>query len=494
MRSRSSWFLVVIVVFGLIGSISLLGMASRELENLPWPEGTVINVFTDGGINKVPWDQAAPEIQKKAGIIINVSPVAQVDVYPKLKNEFVAGTGAFDIVVYPPKYEPEFANLGNIQPLDAYTYLIDPMLDDIPVSLRELYSIYNDKLYSLPEDGDLHVLYYRKDLIENPIESKNFEARYGYKLGIPQTWKQAIDYAQFFTRKKGEQLAGKTLDDNFYGTAMMLDRLWCIYEFIDRFAAFQGTYFDENLNPGINSEAGLKALDTIKELLKYAPPDSLSYGYFETRNSFLGGKCASMLQFTDIFKFSYDVTQSVVMGKLGLSHIPGTMVNGELYYKGTMPYGRIMSVTSTCKNPAAAYWVIAYMSTVASQDFVFDTRTGEDPFRYSQINAPERLSEWLEKFSGGSKVPVAECKEYLDTIGASFKSAYPEFSLPGSKLYMDALSEYVQKALGGSLSSKEALDQCADRWNTITDQLGRKGQLEIWNRLLISWRKLGLIE
>ncbi len=494
MKSRKSWVLVVVLMIGVIGSISLLGLAAREMKDAPWPEGTVINVFTDGGINKVPWDQAAPQIEKIAGIIIRVSPVAQVDVYPKLKNEFVAGTGAFDIVVYPPKYEPEFANLGNIQPMDSYTYLMDPMLDDIPLSLRELYSMYNGKLYSLPEDGDLHVLYYRKDLIENPIESKAFEAKYGYKLGVPETWKQLIDYAQFFTRKKGEKLAGKTLEENFYGTSMMLDRLWCIYAFIDRFAAFHGQYFDEDLNPGINSEAGVRALDIIKELMRYAPPDSLSYGYFETRNSFLGGKCASMVQFTDIFKFSYDVSQSVVMGKVGLSHIPGTMVDGKLYYKGTMPYGRIMSITSMSKHPAAAYWVIAYMSTVASQDFVFDTRTGEDPFRYSQINAPERLSAWLEKFSGGAKVPVSDCKEYLDAIGSSFKSAYPEFSLPGSKRYMDALSEYVQKALTGDLSSEEALNECAKEWDSITDQLGRSSQLEIWKKLLISWKKLGLIQ
>ena len=492
---RSSLLLVVTLVFGLIiSSISLVSLAARELKNVPWPEGTVINVFTDGGINKVPWDQAAPQIKKIAGIIIHVTPVAQPDVYPKLKNEFGAGTGEYDVVVYRPSFEAEFANLGDIQPMDPYTYLMDPKLNDIPTSLRELYCFYNGKLYSLPEDGDLHVLYYRKDLIENPIERKAFKAKYGYELGVPQTWKQAIDFAQFFTRKKGEMLAGKKLTENFYGTGMMLSRLWAPEEFIDRFAAFHGAYFDDNLNPGINSEAGVKALNIIKELLPYAPPDVLSYGYFELRNAFLGGHLASMLQFTDIWKFSWDASQSVVIGKIGLSHIPGTMRNGKLYYKGTMPYGRIMSITSTCKHPAAAYWVIAYMSTVASQNFVFDTRTGEDPFRYSQINAPERLSKWLEKFSGGIKVPVADCKNYLDTIGESFESAYPDLSLPGSKAYMDTLSEYIQEAVTGQLSTKEALDKCAQKWNSITDQLGRKSQLDMWHKLVKAWRKLGLID
>lgn len=492
-RKESLIITFVATLLFLVFVLSLSGVAVQG-KSLTIEPGTVINIFVDGGINVVPFDMARDEIEKISGIKINVNPVAQVDVYSKLKNEFVSGAGAFDLVIYPPKYEAEFANLGNIQPMDPYIGILDPELDDIPESLRELYCMYKGKLYSLPYDGDLHIFYYRKDLIEDPTEQKNFKDKYGYDLDVPETWEETIDFAKFFTRKKGETLAGEILEDDFFGHIMMLSRLWNIYEFIDRFAAYQGKYFDEDLNAAINSEAGIKALDIIKELLEYAPEESLSYGYFETRGSFLGGHSASMLQFTDIFKFSYDASQSAVQGKVGLSHIPGSIIDGKLYYKGTMPYGRSMSITSTTKHPLEAYWVAAFMSTKMSMDFTFDPRTGEDPFRYSHINSPDYLAEYLTKFSGGFEVPVDDCKNYLEAIGNSFASAYPEFSLPGSELYMDALSLYIHKALTGEMTNKEALDQCAKEWDETSEALGREQQKEIWQGLLVSWKKLGLIE
>jgi multiple sugar transport system substrate-binding protein len=486
--------LKILLISLLLLFFSLSNVIIMAQESTKALEPVTLNIFVDGGINVVPYDMARDNIEKITGIKLNINPVAQVDVYPKLKNEFVSGAGAFDIVTYPPKYEAEFANLNNIQPMDPFIDIYDPKLEDIPESLRELYCMYNGKLYSLPYDGDLHIFYYRKDLIEDPTEQKNFKEEYGYELGVPRTWEETLDFAEFFTRKKGETLAGEVLEDDFFGHLMMLSRLWNIYEFIDRFAAYQGQYFDEDLNAAVNSEAGIKALTLIKELLKYAPEESLSYGYFETRNSFLGGNAASMLQFTDVFKFSYDASQSVVQGKVGISHIPGSNINGELYYKGTMPYGRIMSITSSTKHPREAYWVIAYMSAVESLNFTFDPRTGEDPFRYSHINSPEYLSEYLSDFSGGAEVPVEDCANYLEAIGESFASAYPEFCLPGSELYMDALSLNVHKALSGELTVKEALDQCAQQWDETSDSLGREAQKEIWNGLLIAWRKLGLID
>ncbi len=461
-----------------------------ELEITP---GTTINVFVDGGINVFPFELFKDRIKEESGIELVLNPVAQADVYTKLKNEFVSGTGAFDLVVYFPALLPEFVNMGNLRPMDDFIGVRDPKLDDIITPFRKLYCTYNDKLYALPYDGDLHVYYYRKDLFENAEEKANFKKKYGYDLAVPETWEKARDVAEFFTRKKGQTLAGKVLQNDFYGNGMLLGRGWCHFEWMDHFTAYGGIYFDENLEPMINSQAGVKALDELKEMSKFAPPGILSWGFTENRGSFLGGNLASMILWTGTFKYSYNKQESKIAGKVGVSHIPGAMVNGKLQYKATMPFGRVMSITSTSKHPAEAFWVASYMSQKASIDFCFDPRTGEDPFRYSHVNAPDKLAKYLSDFSKG-EVPVSDCKNYLDAIKSNLEHGYPDLSIPGSNEYMDILDLYIHKALSGEMGSKEALDKVAAEWNKISNSLGFDKQKAIWLSQLKAWKDLGYIQ
>jgi multiple sugar transport system substrate-binding protein len=329
--------------------------------------------------------------------------------------------------------------------------------------------------------------------VEHPGERSNFEKRYGYELSVPETWEEAKDFAEFFTREKGEELAGEVLTQDFYGNGMLLGRGWCHFEWMDHFTSYGGVYFDEELNPMINSTAGVRALQDLKDMMPYAPPGILSWGYMENRGSFLGGNLASFILWTDLFKFSYNADESVVAGNVGISHIPGAMIDGDLHYKATMPFGRVISITSTSKHPAEAFWVASYMSQEASIDFCFDPRTGEDPFRYSHVNAPDKLASYLEDFSQGD-VPVEDCENYLNAIEANLENGYPDLSIPGSQEYMDILDLYIHKALSGEIGVREALDKAADEWVKINESLDLESQRTIWNSQLDSWRELGYVD
>ena len=490
---------VILSILMTFGALCFAG-GKGEKEDMPAEAGemtvtpgTKINVFVDGGINVFPFELFKEQIKEESGIEIILNPVAQADVYTKLKNEFVSGTGAFDLVVFFPMLLPEFVNMGNLRPMDDLIGVRDPDLDDIITPYRKLYCTYEDKLYALPYDGDLHVYYYRKDLFEDTDERASFKKKYGYGLTVPETWKQARDVAEFFTRKKGEKLAGERLANDFYGNGMLLGRGWCHFEWMDHFTAYGGIYFDENLEPMINSDAGLRALADLREMAKFAPPGILSWGYMENRGSFLGGNLATFILWTDLFKFSYNQEESVVAGKVGISHIPGAMEDGKLQYKATMPFGRVLAITSTTKHPAEAFWVASFMSQEASIDFCFDPRTGEDPFRYSHVNAPEKLSQYLADFSQG-EVPVDDCRNYLDAIQANLEKGYPDLSIPGSNEYMDILDLYIHKALSGEIGHREALDKVAEEWNKISDSLGFDSQKAIWLSQLKAWKDLGYID
>ena len=44
---------------------------------------------------------------------------------------------------------------------------------------------YDGKTYALVVDGDVHLLYYRKDIFEDPENMEAFKAEYGYDMPVP---------------------------------------------------------------------------------------------------------------------------------------------------------------------------------------------------------------------------------------------------------------------------------------------------------------------
>jgi multiple sugar transport system substrate-binding protein len=452
--------------------------------------GTVVNVFIDSDTASAPWKANMDKIKQLSGIDIVLTEVNIGDVYTKLKNEFVAGTGAYDLVVYSPYLVPEFVSFNNLKDLSPYLSINDPNLGDVIESFKELYCYYNNTLYALPYDGDIFVSFFRKDLINDPTEQSNFKAKYGYDLGVVKTWVQQKDFAEFFTRKAGDKLAGQTLTSNFYGNSMMLVRGWSWYTFMSPFCAYGGTYFDQDLNPVINSEAGVKALEDLIALKKFAPPDVLSEGWNEATGSFLAGGSASIVCFTDVFKMSWKAQYSKIIGKIGSSNVPGVGEGDSYYFKAPMLFGRVISIPSTSKVPEAAFWVASYMSNTASKETIVNPNYGADPYRYSQLD-PQYLSTSLSKLTG-TDVPLAACEEYFNAIKANQKNGFPELSIPGAAQYLDILDLNIGKALSGELGVKAALDQVAQDWNKLSDTLGRDNQKAIWQKQLVIWKKLGL--
>jgi multiple sugar transport system substrate-binding protein len=52
----------------------------------------------------------------------------------------------------------------------------------------------------MPAWTNSEILFYRKDLFEDPVEQAAFEQEYGYPLAVPTTWDEFTDAAVFFTR------------------------------------------------------------------------------------------------------------------------------------------------------------------------------------------------------------------------------------------------------------------------------------------------------
>lgn len=448
-----------------------------------------INLVGDAGHNLKPYEFWKDEFAQ-AGIIIKTIEVPFEGVYEKEKTEFVAGSGAFDVVTFYPAYIGDFAGNGYLEPLDEYmkkdpAAVWDPNAKDVLAPFWELYCKFGGKVYALPIDGDVHMLMYRKDLFGNADEQAAFKARYGKDLKPPETWEDWLQVGEFFTRKKGEKLAGQTLDRDFYGSAEFAKRGFSFAWFVDRWAAFGEPYFDENMKPQVNSPNAVKALQNFVDSLKNAPPDVRGYGYDELRDALLKGAVAMVVQWTDVPKKGADPTQSEIAGKLGVGRVPGWEIGGTVVHRAMMPVGRVVAVAKDSKNKEAAYWVAKHVSYDRSLEDVSTALTGLDPYREHHFTNPQAYAMFPSK---------EEAQLYLNGVKAAMADGYPEIFIPGAAQYEDSLDLHVNKALAGEETPQQALDAVVKEWDAITDKLGRDRQIQLWKQALAAYKALGLIK
>lgn len=161
--------------------------------------GVTVNLLTfDGPQIAEPLKRRAPDFEKLTGAKINVIAVGFQDIYDKALLDMSTGTNSFDAFVFDPQWMGDFVGPGYLEDLTSRVKT-DPTLqwDDIGPFFRDFNATYNGKVYTVPLDGDFHMVYYRSDLIQTP----------------PKTWDDYLALAQQY---QGKDLNGDGTPD--YGS------------------------------------------------------------------------------------------------------------------------------------------------------------------------------------------------------------------------------------------------------------------------------------
>lgn len=407
----------------------------------------LVNIEVDAGQNENPFRWNADAMKSKFGADIKMIGLPFVGQYEKLVSELTARSAAYDLLVFPPYFLGDFVALGFLKELDPYFSLLDPKIGDDYIPVYKDPVIKRDgKTYALMYDGDMLQVAYCKDLFDDPTEQKNFKAKYGWDLAPAKTWDQFMQISEFFTRPP-----------NLYGTAFYAARGFCYAWFANIFAGMGGRWFADDMKPGINSEAGVKALEMLVKMKDYAVPNILQVDYPALNEVFLNGSTAMVVQWDDLALKVANPKMSKVVGKAGYAACP---------VRTYLPYSRVMAVSAFAKNPEDAYRVAAYMQLPdVSITYVYDSNCGQDPYRWSQLT-PEAA---MKDHTGGPSLDATDAKIYVDAIREGLKAGYPELAIPGAPRYLDILDLYVSQALAGSLKPKDALDATAREWASITE-------------------------
>jgi multiple sugar transport system substrate-binding protein len=403
------------------------------------------------------------------------------DYYTRLNASLTSGEKKYQMAVSDSQWLGAFVDGGYYMKLNQFIDA-DPDLQavfkDLHPNLVAAYSTYPHKsqnYYGFPQMPDVLINYYRKDVFCDAGEQKAFQEKFGYKLPCDPaemdkvTWDQWGDFGKFFQRKKGDMLAGKKLDDDFYGISYQAGKgydmssmqvLTMMYQDGDGPAGI----WDETKAPDshaqgvVNSPTAVKSFEHFLQLLEYMPPVAKTgtMDIFKTDELFREGKVASNIQWIGFAESTINPDTSKVADKVDFAMIPGTkLANGKLVHWANI--GGQPFVITTWNSDTVTKEALAFCKWWLSSDTQkkFAQAGGQSGLK-SVYSTPEYLTyrPWNRAF------------------GPSLDWQLDVWHVPPFFELLVEQQEEFDKAITGQISAKDALDTIADFQENLLQENG----------------------
>lgn len=407
-------------------------------------EGTTLYMIAEQQTPTESLKKQLDDFHELTGITIELEMTPYDDVIQKETLAFESKSGAYDIIAAPYQFLGSMVNNGYIQEIEPFmkdeTLSVVEGYDesDIIESMWDASGKWDGKLYGVPANSCIMFFAYRQDLFENEEEKAAFKEKYGYDLEVPKDWDTYKDIAEFFTRGKGENLAGEALNNDFYGVSMSGKRhnaTTC--EWMNYMWSFGGAVFDEEGNIAINSEENIAALQYYLELTEYAPPGVTSKTWDEQTTEMQQGIAAMAVLFNDCAPALEEEGASNVLGKMGYGAIP--VKEQEVAHYGAWGY----YIPADSKNPEAAWIFLQWFNTPEVQKAI--ALEGGFP-NLKSVYADADLN----------KIP------YWEASMAAYEISTTRPRIPEWNTMDEALMLQISNTLAGQSTPKDALDSAQE--------------------------------
>ena len=428
--------------------------------------GQTITIVWEAGLQSLdPLNFSGPKWKELTGIDVKVIEVSTAEMFTKIMQEYRAGTGAYDALNVIPAWMPDLANAGALEPLDAMVdkYGFREELQLIAPTYRDNQMMVDGKIFGFPDDGDVFIMYIRKDIFEDAIVKDAFKAKTGKDLAVPTTWPQFDE--------TGAALTEILKDRGIYGAGFFRQPPYAMYMFQERFRNEGGKFFDaDSMKATINSDIGVRVVTEMRAENAWMPPGVEQWGFPECLAAFQQGQTAMTISWPPFGRWAagYGTDEEV------LSWVPKSTIVGKVGYAlppGGHPQlaaGFCLSVASTSKNKEAAYLFIQWLnSEEVSMQRVQLPYALRDPFRSSHFTSPEYLAKW------------PDAKDYLAALQAGANSGLLDLSLLQTDKYEEALRQMISKLWAGD-DPKTILDAAAAEWDAVTEKIGVDKQKAVY--------------
>lgn len=396
--------------------------------------------------------------EQMTGVLVESTETLVDEINAVMSLDAISGLSTYDVALPATFGLADLASSKAILPITEFAKKHEPpgFRDDILFSAGDSF---NDELYGFQTDGDVYMMFYQKQMLENSDEMKRYSDIYGKPLAVPDTWAELDRQMAYFTRPEEDKWGGL-----LFRTPSYLVWGWWM-----RFHAKGVWPFSPEMVPQIASDAGVEALEDMIRVTEYLHPKTLELGLFENWERYSRGDIFCNIGWGGSQKY---FNQSKIMPKNGLifGPTPGGIVDGKLLNIPYFNWGWNYVVLSNSQVPEIAYLFALFASSPEMSTLAVRQADGFfDPFR------PEHYDD--------AGIKSAYTAEFLRVHRDGMKNAIPDLYLQSQGAYRQAMQEWLVRALRLEVSPKKALDHVAQRWDLITHSVGLATQQEKWKQL-----------
>jgi multiple sugar transport system substrate-binding protein len=282
----------------------------REIFGLPRQENREINLLTVTSPTAEILSAISPYFKRCTGIRLKVVSLPYEELFQFLA---VGRISSLDLVRIDMAWASRFEK-------ELYTPLsqkIISLADSFLPSIQNVYIPNIHDCYSLPLDPSIQMLFYRRDIFENPTMRRLYYEEWREQLEIPQTFDAYDKIASFFTvslNPASPIMYGSTM---VYGSAAV-----AACDVLPRLKSMGGELFDKSEKIQINTAIFKKALNNYLELKKYSSPE-VNYWWGDALNLFSGGLSVMTIIFINHVSRIIRANDRGLSVKVGSAPVPG---------------------------------------------------------------------------------------------------------------------------------------------------------------------------
>ena len=144
------------------------------------------------------------KFEELTGATYDIVEIPFAEMREKIFTDFQTGTNQYDVIINCSNWYGDSIANDLIQPIDKY--FDDPRMpkwdrESIPPSIANLMQ-WGGQWYGTNNDHDAQVLYYRKDIIDDPKWQAEYKEETGEDMPVAMdTWEDVLKIAQFFNGK-----------------------------------------------------------------------------------------------------------------------------------------------------------------------------------------------------------------------------------------------------------------------------------------------------
>ncbi len=436
---RAVWTMLLVGI-----SLGLLGAPALAADPYAPYKGTTLVVNFPAHPHFDAVMKVIPKFTEETGIKVEVDQLQYLAMRQKQTLELTKPKGDYDLLAYVVFSKADYVAADQIEPLARF--FMNPKLADPNYEPEDLIDGYvqnigvaggkkgylpgpTGALFGIPFGSETSVLGYRKDIFDK------------HNLKVPETYDELLETACKI----------KTLEPGMAGlTSRGASGHQTSHAYLLHLAPLGGRVYDDQWNPIINNDAGVKAGEALKKILECGPEGGTSFGFAEMKNAFLQGKAAMFLDSTVIAGEVNDPAKSKIVGKVGWAlHPKGVR-------RGSQTGGFGIAIPKNAQSKEAAFLLMQWLTSKRVDKLI--ALEGGNPSRFS-THADADVN---------AKFP------HMKVFGEALKYADPDWRpiIPTWGEVNKELGTILNKAMTGEMTVKAALDEVAKRARAIQEKAG----------------------